>query len=74
MTREVVISPTGQSATVSGAYHTTQIVGLDDARSWVEFYRRLSQGKSGHFYEAPLKAFQQALAGMKAAQAGAGAQ
>ncbi len=68
MTLRVLISPTGETATVSGSHHTTQIIGLGDAASWVRFYERLAKGKSGRFYKASLDAFRQALRDMQAAQ------
>ncbi len=68
MTHRILISPTGQSAVVSGKYHSTQIVGLDDAARWVRFYERMAKGKSGRFYKASLDAFRQALRDMRAAQ------
>ncbi|PYG33104.1 hypothetical protein [Pelagimonas varians] len=70
MTLRVIVSQSGLSATVSGQYHATQIVGLDDAVAWVRFYERMAKGKTGRFYGAKLDAFRQALQGMKAAQAG----
>lgn len=66
---KVIISPTGEAATVSGTHHTTQMVGIEDAEKWVRFYERLAAGKSGRFYTQKLAAFREALQGMRDRQA-----
>lgn len=38
---KVCVASNGHSATVTIGEHTTQIVGLDYARRWVEFYERM---------------------------------
>jgi len=70
MSLRVIVSPTGKSATVAGAFHSTQMDGIADAERWVAFYEKMAAGKSGRFHRARLAAFQQALRDMKARQAG----
>lgn len=72
MALTVIISPTGASATVSGDYHSTQIVGLEDAERWVAFYERAAKGKYGRFYRDKLVAFREARDGMKSRSEGGG--
>ncbi len=68
MTKTVIVSADGRTATVSGRQHTTKINGLEDAARWVRFYRKLAAGKSGAHYQSPLVAFQDALARMEKMQ------
>ncbi|MCT4557357.1 MAG: hypothetical protein N4A61_04780 [Pelagimonas sp.] len=61
MALEISVAENGLSATISGRFHTQQIVGLDHAERQVAFYRKLVAGKSGRFYRSRLAACQEVL-------------
>jgi hypothetical protein len=67
MSFRVILNQERTAATVAGSYHSTQVVGVDDARRWVAIYRRMAGGRFGQFYRGKLAAFEEVLRQMEGA-------